>query len=74
MAEGRAEESWGRLSCLLALLANAHRDPKKTSPFSPTDFNPYVRKRAGMGHSNEVEVTDFSALKDALTGSGFLKK
>jgi len=30
----------GPHSALLALLANVHRDPKKTKAFTPNDFNP----------------------------------
>jgi hypothetical protein len=30
---------------VLALLANAHRDPKKTRPFQPADFNPHLRRK-----------------------------
>lgn len=41
MAEGRCKEAWTRASVLLALLANAHRDPKRAQAFRPSDFNPY---------------------------------
>jgi hypothetical protein len=44
MAEGRCQESWGHTSSLLAMLANVHRDAKKSKAFKPTDFNPYTRK------------------------------
>ncbi len=44
MAEGRAEESWGRMASLMALIANCHRDPKR-SPFKVKDFNPMVGRR-----------------------------
>ena len=45
MAEGRGQLEWSQTSALLALTANAHRDPKKTRAFKPSDFNPYhVRK------------------------------
>ena len=41
MAEGRGQIEWAQTSALLALTANAHRDPKKTRAFKPSDFNPY---------------------------------
>ncbi|HEY1068411.1 MAG TPA: hypothetical protein VGE52_19970 [Pirellulales bacterium] len=44
MAEGRTREAWNHTSALLALLANIHRDPKKTSPFKPADFHPSVKR------------------------------
>lgn len=44
MAEGRAKETWQHTSALMALIANAHRDPKKGKVFEPDDFNPYVSR------------------------------
>lgn len=32
------------MSLLVSLLYNAHRDPTKTSPATPDDFNPYARR------------------------------
>ena len=43
MADARQREAWGRLSALLATIANVNRDPKKRA-VSPDDFNPYVEK------------------------------
>jgi len=40
MADGQAREAWGRLSVLLALTANCHRDPKKGRAYKPRDFDP----------------------------------
>jgi len=40
MAEARTRQEWSRTSSLLALIANVNRDPKKTRPFKPGDFNP----------------------------------
>ncbi|MCK6458241.1 MAG: hypothetical protein L6Q92_17140 [Phycisphaerae bacterium] len=31
------------MSSLLALIANAHRDPKKTRAFKPGDFDPFAK-------------------------------
>jgi hypothetical protein len=41
MAEARQSDLWNHTAALLALLANAHRDPKKTRPLKPIDFHPY---------------------------------
>lgn len=45
MAEARQSDLWNHTAAVLALLANAHRDPKKTRPFNPTDFHPYRRSQ-----------------------------
>lgn len=44
MAEGRQRENWSHTSATLALLANAHRDPKRRAPFRPQDFDPFAEK------------------------------
>lgn len=41
MSEARSKDNWTHTSALLTLLANANRDPKKTKPFKPSDFNPH---------------------------------
>jgi len=46
MAEARAKDEWSRMSVLLALLANCHRDPKKTRAFRPSDFDPFAKRPA----------------------------
>jgi hypothetical protein len=45
MAEARTRESWNHTAAVLAILANAHRDPKKSRPFAPADFHPHARRR-----------------------------
>lgn len=45
MAEGRRKDAWSHTSALLALIANAHRDPKKSKPFEPDDFSPFANRR-----------------------------
>ncbi len=53
MAEGRARDEWVRMSSLMALIANAHRDPKKRCSFKPRDFDPFARRsrpvKVGIG-------------------------
>jgi len=66
MAEARSRDNWARTSAVLALIATAHRDPKKhPAPFRPADFDPWARvdrrKRA-------IPVTDIRQLKAAFTG------
>ncbi|MBI5863759.1 MAG: hypothetical protein HZB38_04480 [Planctomycetes bacterium] len=41
MAEARVKDEWRRTSALMALIANCHRDPKKTKAFRPADFDPF---------------------------------
>lgn len=43
MAEARVRDEWSRTSSVMALLANAHRDPKRTSPYRPSDFDPFSK-------------------------------
>ena len=49
MAEGRGRAEWSRWSNLMALIANANRDPRRTRAFRPRDFNPYeARAKEGI--------------------------
>ena len=50
MTESRERSEGGRLSNLMALVANAHRDPKRHSTVRPEAFNPY----AGSGRYSEL--------------------
>lgn len=46
MVEARVKQQWSHTSVILALIANVNRDPKRRSePFSPDEFNPFVVKR-----------------------------
>ena len=49
MAESVARERWAHTSSVLAMLANTHRDPKKTKAFRPADFNPFEAKQKKRG-------------------------
>jgi hypothetical protein len=60
MAEGKGIEAWGHTAAILALLANIHRDPKKSRAFSPADFNPY---HAQTPKVVEPKLPDLSLLK-----------
>ena len=44
MAEAKTKDAWSRTASLMALLANCHRDPKKTRAFKPGDFDPFAKR------------------------------
>ena len=43
MAEARTRDAWSRTASVMALLANCHRDPKRTRAFKPGDFDPFAK-------------------------------
>lgn len=43
MAEAKSQQCWAHTSAVLAMLANVHRDSKKTRAYRPADFNPHLR-------------------------------
>lgn len=45
MAEAKQTDEWNRSAALMALLANAHRDPKKSRKFKPSDFHPHLKRK-----------------------------
>ena len=46
MYEGYEAQAWNHTASLMALLANANRDPKKTRAFKMTDFHPHHARRS----------------------------
>lgn len=58
MAEGKQRDAWARTSSLMALIANANRDPKKHRAFRPTDFDPFSLTQAPK------QKVDVSILKE----------
>jgi hypothetical protein len=50
-------------SAIPSLIANVNRDPKKTRPFKPSDFDPYSAKEKREG---ALEVKDMDILKHAF--------
>jgi len=64
MAEARGRDNWAHTSAVLALVANVNRDPKKTRPYKPADFDPYSTRRE---RDEAIEVEDLAVLKDAFT-------
>jgi hypothetical protein len=49
MAEARSCQAWNHTSALLAMLANVHRDGKKTRALKPADFHPHRREKRVAG-------------------------
>ena len=46
MVDACRRDEWQHTSAVLAMLANAHRNPKKKpQPFTPAEFNPLVNER-----------------------------
>lgn len=56
MGEARLRENWSRTSALMALIANTHRDPKKSRPFRPSDFDPFAPRRAAPKEKADVSI------------------
>lgn len=65
MAEARERSEWSRMSQLLALTANVHRDPKRTAPVRACDMNPFDRRDRDI----VIERAPISVLRDV-----FIKK
>jgi hypothetical protein len=45
MGEARSQVLWNHTSSILAMLANIHRDAKRSRIYHPSDFNPHGKKR-----------------------------
>ncbi|HEV57107.1 MAG TPA: hypothetical protein ENN87_06365 [Phycisphaerales bacterium] len=63
MAEARGRDNWAHTSAILALIANVNRDPKKTRPCKPADFDPYAARDK---RREAIEVTSMGTLKEAF--------
>jgi len=73
MAKGHSKDRWSRISLLCAIIANANRDPKKTRPFKPADFNPHLDPKKERRRSAIVITKgNMGVLKDAF--NNFKKK
>ena len=66
MADGRSRSLWGHTAALLAMLANTHRDPKKTRAFRPEDFDPHAG--GSRGETIEVDRETIGQMREAFTG------
>ena len=66
MAEGFGRERWAHTSLLCALVANASRDPKRSRPVKPGDFDPYARQ--DRRERIDADSGSLAMLREALTG------
>ena len=57
MADSRQTDAWNHTAAVLAMLANTHRDPKKTRPFKPSDFHPGTRREKPKEAVPKVDVS-----------------
>lgn len=57
MAEARQLDQWNHTAALLALLANVHRDPKKTRPLRPIDFHPHRKSAPGVPAAQKADIS-----------------
>jgi len=64
MAKGQSKDRWARISLLCAIIANAYRDPKKSRPFKPADFNPHFTKGKHSADAIVVTKGNMSVMKD----------
>ena len=69
MAESRERVEWNRLSNLMALVANAHRDPRRSSTVSPERFNPYAGGNAELTRRNRPKAP-LTVLRDVFCRKG----
>ena len=75
MAEGHGRDEWGRLSVLLALTANCHRDPKKGRPLKPSDYDPYLSTTGRQAFGDERgEVVEVNRENIGLMKEAFLQQ
>jgi len=64
MLDGRHRHDWSIASAVMAVIANTHRDSKRTRPLKPSDFDPFARR------ARPVKV-DVSVLKDVFIDGKF---
>ena len=69
MAEGSGKAGWEQTSNLMALIANCNRDPKKSRPFKPADFNPFInQKKQKQAGAIVINKENIFLLREAFTG------
>ena len=44
MSDARQRHEWSIASTLMAVLANIHRDPKRSRTLKPSDFDPFAQR------------------------------
>jgi hypothetical protein len=45
MLEGRQRHDWSIAASLMSVVANLHRDPKRSRSLKPSDFDPFTVKK-----------------------------
>lgn len=60
LAEARGRFEWEQTASLMALMVNLVRDPKKSKPAKPNDFNPY------SGRIKHIPKAPLSILKEVF--------
>ena len=69
MTEARERSEWARTSTLMALIANAHRDAKKTRAFRPSDFDPFAQRDKKTVGDMELLKAMFTMKKEVNDGT-----
>lgn len=64
MLEGRQRHDWSIASSLMAVIANASRDPKRSRRLHPSDFDPFSTRQRRI-------MADVSVLKDVFIDGKF---
>lgn len=62
MLDGKQRHDWSIASAVMALVANIHRDPRRSRRLNPSDFDPFA-KRSPTQRPIKVGV---SVLKDVF--------
>lgn len=64
MLEGRQRHDWSLASMCLSVIANLHRDPKRSRRLTPSDFDPFAKRNAPI-------KADVSVLKNVFIDGKF---
>jgi hypothetical protein len=67
MLEGRQRHEWSIASSCLSVIANLHRDPKRSRSFKPSDFDPFAQR----SHAQRRITVPVSVLKDVFIDGKF---
>jgi hypothetical protein len=62
MLDGRQRHDWSIAASVMAVLANLHRDPKRSCRLKPSDFDPFAKHPP----THRPVKADVSVLKDVF--------
>jgi len=62
MLDGKQRHDWSIASSIMAVIANTNRDPKRSRPIKPSDFDPFAKQ----SRSSAPLKVDVSVLKDVF--------